>query len=189
MIQDEITIAYEGASSRIITPLDIAIIQDKSLSLFQKTLLITNGTVTDLLMLYTGKIIKVIKIKQDNTLSGNHEVAFCPPEIPILRRSILLSSEKKNLLYAESTFIFDQLPKSIQYKLLETDLPIGLIWKEEKFETYREIIEYKNEVCETLSIYFDIDPQVSMLSRTYLIYHNNTILGIITEKFPFTYFK
>lgn len=176
-------------SSNTSVPLDNAIIQDKSLSLFQKILLITDGTVTDLLRLYRGETIKVKKIMQEITLSGDSEVSLCSNETPILKRKVLLHSETQNYVYAESIFIFENLPRTIQLKLLETNRPIGLMWKEEKLETYREIINYKTEPSDSLAVYFDIQPQTLMLSRTYLIYSNQSILGMITEKFPITFFK
>ncbi|MCO1604458.1 chorismate--pyruvate lyase family protein [Desulfosporosinus nitroreducens] len=166
-----------------------SILQDKSLSLFQKILLATDGTVTDLLSLYTGEKIKVRKIKHEVTLSDDSEVFLCPRETPILKRNILLCSETENYIYAESIFVFEQLSRSIQYKLLETNQPIGLIWKEEKVEMYRKIIDYKIEPCDSLSLYFNIQPQILMLSRTYLIYHKQNIVGLITEKFPINLFK
>lgn len=171
------------------TTINAAIIHDKSLSVFQKILLATDGTVTDLVSLYTGKSIKVSKIAQHISLSGALEDFLCPRETPLLKRNILLCNKIKNYIYAESIFVFGLLSRSIQYKLLETDQPIGLMWKEEKLETYRDLLRYKIEICEEVASYFDIQPQTPIVSRTYYIYHQQAILGVITEKFPITYFR
>ncbi len=168
---------------------DNTILQDQHLSLFQKILLATDGTVTDLLALYAGEKIKVQKIEQKFTLSGAAEEWLYPLGTPVLIRKILLCGAVRNFVYAESIFNLELHSRSIQYKLLETNLPIGLLWKEEKLETYREIIEYKTEPALTLAAYFDISPQTPLLSRTYLIYHQRNILGAITEKFPISSFK
>jgi chorismate-pyruvate lyase len=168
---------------------DNSIIQDKSLSLFQKVLLNTDGTVTNLLSLYTGEKIKVKKIEQIFTLSNEEQAWLFPPETPILIRKILLSGEIKNYIYADSIYNFELHSRSIQYQLLETNQPIGLLWKEEKLENYREIIDFKMEPAHSLTAYFDITPETPLLSRTYLIYHQKAVLGIITEKFPITYFR
>jgi chorismate-pyruvate lyase len=175
-------------NSIIGTPLDKLIVENQSLSLFQKILLTTDGTVTHLLRLYTGETIKVNKIEQEIVLSDAPEAFLCAPGTPVLKRNILLRGTK-NYLYAESVLVFERLSRSIQCKLLETDQPIGLLWKEEKLETNREIIECKTESGETLAHYFNIEPQTLMLSRTYLIYHQQNVLGSITEKFPVTFFK
>lgn len=162
---------------------------DKTLGLFQKTLLLTDGTVTDLLKLYTGDKIVVKKVHQEFTLSGEAEASFCQPETPILNREILLGTRADNYIYADSTYIFENLSRNIQYKLLETDCPIGLLWKAEKLETYREIIDIRSELCNEMAAYFNVQQDTPFLSRTYLIYHNHKALGRITEKFPITFFK
>jgi len=152
-------------------------------------LLTTDGTVTRLLELYTGEKIRVKKIEQKITVGNAPDVLCCGDNEPLLRRNILLCGPAKNYLYAESHFVFEKLSRSIQYKLLETDIPIGLLWEEEKTEMYRKIIEHKSEPCETSSLYFDLEPSSHMLSRTYIVFNKNQPFGIITEKFPISYFR
>lgn len=163
--------------------------QDVDLSLFQKTMLVTDGTLTDLLRLYSKKKIIVKKINQNIELSGEAESKLCEPEMPILKREILLGSDEENYVYADSIFLFENLSIANQYKLLETDIPIGLLWKKEKLDTFRDIIEIQIEYREDLTQYFEMDSSTPFLSRTYKIYNNKKTLGIITEKFPITYFK
>ncbi|PEW07823.1 chorismate pyruvate-lyase family protein [Bacillus cereus] len=165
------------------------ILEDKSLSLFQKILLMTDGTVTDLLRIYTNDKIVVKKLNHDFTLSGKSEEFLCPLETSILKREILLGDKMKNYIYADSTLIFENLSRTIQSNLLETDCPIGLLWKNEKLETYREITDIRSEYNGELSKYFDVHPNTPLLSRTYLIHNNHKKLGMITEKFPITYFR
>ncbi len=167
---------------------NVAVI-DQPLGVFQKILLTTDGTVTDLIALYTGETIKVKKVGQKMFLSDERHEFFCPPETPLLERDVLLCGDSENYLYAESVFVFGLFSRSIQYKLLETDCPIGLMWKEEKLETYRDILSHKTEICGKVSSYFDVPPKTPIISRTYSIYHQNKILGTITEKFPVTYFR
>ncbi len=165
------------------------VIVDQPLSTFQKILLTTDGTVTDLIALYAGEPIRVKKIGQKMFLSDNRQNFFCPSETPLLERNVLLCGARKNYLYAESVFVVGLLSHSIQYKLLETDCPIGLMWKEEKLDMYRDILGHKTEICDTVAAYFDVPPQTPIISRTYSIYHRGKILGTITEKFPITFFR
>lgn len=162
--------------------------EEKSLSLFQKTLLLTDGTVTDLLRLYTAENIVVKKLNHQFTLSGNTEEFLCPLETPILNRKILLRTKLKNYIYADSTLIFENLSRSTQYELLETDRPIGLLWKNERLETYREITDIRCEYTGELATHFDVHPDTLLLSRTYIIHNIQKELGMITEKFPITLF-
>ena len=178
-------------------------IEDNNLSLFQKIFLTTDGTFTDLLKIHTGEHIYAKKIEQQIYLSTNEK--FCEPDTPLLKRIILLSGAVKNYVYAESTFIFDQFPRSIQYKVLETngklhpnlslspdchDLqPNGLLWKAEKLETYREVKKYELEFSEAVAFHLGIDPNTPILSRSYTINHNKKLMGIITEKMSITSFR
>ncbi len=166
-----------------------AVENDASLSVFQKILLITDGTVTDLLSLYTQKTIQVKKLMQEIVYSGEQQLNFCSLNTPLLKRCVLICSNTENYIYAESTFVFEHLSRSAQYHLLETDQPIGLIWKAEKLESYRDVIGYSIEANEKVSKLFRLCPESKFVSRTYLIYHRQVILGEITEKFPLTYFR
>lgn len=161
--------------------------KDNNLSLFQKIFLTTDGTFTDLLKIYTGEKIHVKKIKQQIYLSTDEN--FCEQDTPLLRRVVLLSGRAKNYVYAESTFVFEQFPRSIQYKVLETDQPIGLLWKAEKMETYREVQGYKVELSEAVAFHLGIEPNTPIISRSYTINYNKKLMGIITEKMSLTSFR
>lgn len=162
--------------------------EENSLSLFQKTLLVTDGTVTDLLKLYTHNQIIVKKVNQGIVLSGDEESKLCENETPILKREILLGHQEENYIYANSIFIFENMSRTIQYALLETERPIGLLWKEERIDTFRDITEIRIELCDNLTPFFKVKQGTPFLSRTYMIYNNLKTLGMITEKFPITYF-
>ncbi len=166
-----------------------SVIVDQPLSTFQKILLATDGTVTDLISIYADEPISVKKIGQKMFLSDNRQQFFCPSGTPLLERSVLLCGTRKNYLYAESVFVVGLLSRSIQYRLLETDCPIGLMWKEEKLEMYRDILGYTTATCDRVAAYFDVPPQTPIISRTYSIYHQSKILGTISEKFPITHFR
>lgn len=162
--------------------------EDNDFSMFQKILLLTDGTVTDLLKLYTNQRISVKKINQELLLSGSDCEKLCVKDTLILKREVLLGTRKENYIYADSIFIYENMSRTMQYQLMETDTPIGVIWKKEKLDTFREIIEIRIEQCEELIPYFSVVVGTRFLARTYKIYNNQKILGMITEKFPITYF-
>lgn len=172
-----------------VIPIKELLLKDSSLSLFQKTLLVTDGTVTDLLRLYTHKEITVEKISQKMTLSGSKESKLCVSDTPILKREILLGHKGENYVYANSIFVYENMSRKSQYALLETDRPIGLLWKEDKIDTFRDIIEIRVEYCDSLTAFFDVPLGTEFLARTYIIYNNQKTLGMITEKFPITFFN
>ena len=76
----------------------------------------------------------------------------------------------------------------IREQLLHTDLPIGLLWKQERLETYREIIEKAVIRCPHLAHHFELPEDAWFVSRTYLIYHGGRPLGAITEQWPTSWF-
>jgi chorismate-pyruvate lyase len=165
------------------------LLQDDSLSLFQKVLLATDGTVTQLLEIYSGSPIKVKKLIQTIVNDANEPWLQLNSEDRLLKRSILLRNKTTNLLYAESYFVIDRLPKTMHRQLLETDQPIGLLWRAERMETYREISRYTRGPDLSLAKYFNVSEDAEFLGRTYHIYFQRQPLGMITEKFPITYFK
>lgn len=159
-----------------------------SLSLPQRILLMTDGTVTDLLELYAGEAISARRLEQ--TLTRNTQpLLSVPPETALLKRRVVLCGDKTNYLYAESFLVFDMLTETMRYKLLETDCPMGRAWKEERLETYREVIEHKTAPCPRVSMYFDAPLHIPILSRTYLIFMRNRPFAVVTESFPSTYFR
>lgn len=188
MITKEIITNKDGRPSET-TSLDNLITENEPLSLFQKILLATDGTVTDLLRLYTGETITVEKLEQQFTYSGEKEISICSMNSKILKRSVLLKSNKRNYVYAESIYMYEFLSPWIQEKLLNSDMPIGLLWKKEKLDTYREIVGYWTESCNSLAQYFDTQEQSLLLSRAYLVIHRKNLIGRIIEKFPITYFR
>jgi chorismate-pyruvate lyase len=162
---------------------------NSDLSLFQKILLATDGTVTDLLALYTGAPIQVKKLEQTIKLDTAPLALNCAAPTRLLSRKILLSSAKQNYLYADSVFVFDRFSSSIQEQLLSTDRPIGLLWKEARLETYREIVDTSVAPCAEIASHFVLPEAAMFVSRTYLIHQAGKPLGAITEKWPLSYFR
>lgn len=162
---------------------------DHNLSLFQKILLATDGTVTDLIALYTGEPIRVKKLEQSIREQAAPQRLQCSGPARLLIRRILLSGANKNYLFADSVFVFERFSKSIQDQLLNTDKPIGLMWKDERLEMYREIVEQKVEPCAEAAQHFELPTSAPFVSRTYLIHHNGKPLGAITEKWPLSLFR
>lgn len=160
-----------------------------SLSLLQKILMVTDGTVTDLIALYAGEAITVRKLSQSVQTEDAPAVLACHSGERVLRRRILLCGAARPYLYADSLLVLGRLSASIQEQLLETDRPIGLMWKTEKLETYREVIERKIECGGELAEYFNLPLDDSFASRTYVINHQGRPMGMITEKWPTRYFR
>jgi chorismate-pyruvate lyase len=159
------------------------------LSLFQKILLTSDGSVTHLLALYAGEKISVRKIEQWIGQGDAPAEMQCPADARLLHRKIMLVDSVRRHVYAESTFVFERFSQSIQAKLLETDIPIGSLWRQEKVEMYREIIDIRIERSAAVAAHFDLAGDALLLSRTYLLHQGGKPLGVITEKFPLASFQ
>lgn len=158
------------------------------LSLMQNVLLTTDGTVTDLVALFSGEPIHITKLSQEIAQeTGPAELELSEPT-PLLKRVILLSGSERHYLYAESHFVIDRMAPAMQKQLLETETPIGLLWKQARLEMHRAVVERKLEQRPTLLDYFADADDARFLSRTYVVYHQGKPLGVITEKFPYSYF-
>lgn len=154
----------------------------------QQILLNTDGTVTDLIALLAGESIHITKLEQELIVDRGPAALELDDEQNLLKRVVLLSGKQKHYLYAESYFVLEQMPSSMQIQLLETDTPIGLLWKQARLEMYREVVEQKVESRPDLCLHFSDMEGESFLSRSYVVYHGGRPLGLITEKFPASYF-
>lgn len=163
-----------------------------NLSYLQRIILITDGTLTNILEAYVLEHIQVLKISE--------KVEVTTKEIPILDlevgsevidRKIFLQGEntKKNFIYAESKIVIGRLDEDFKNGLLKSQTPIGHLWLKFRLETFKEIIESGKEPANELSAYFiDTQPKDQLLFRTYRVFSNRKPIMMITEKFPESYF-
>lgn len=165
------------------------VLTDPSLALFQKVLLVTDGSVTELLCIHAGKMIRAQKISQEIRHDDTPAGLGCPADTAWLHRRILLVTDDARLVFAESAFILARLSEGARRLLLDTDTPIGLLWKAERAEMYREIIDIRRERHPAVAAHFGLPADTPLLSRSYLLLQGSQPLGIITEKFPDTHFR
>lgn len=158
-----------------------AIASDPDLSLLQKTLLITDGTVTQLLGVFTGEPIRVEKLEHELVQGGPPPLGVDARE-PVLSRVILLRGETRPYMYAHSWLVPARMPAAMQDAMRQTDTPIGQLWKTSRLETFREIVEFRRERDSAVSALLGADGP--LLSRSYVIHAGGRPMGLITEKFP-----
>ena len=154
---------------------------DVTLSLLQKTLLITDGTVTQLLEVFTGEKIRVEKLEHQLVRGGPENLGVSADE-PVLSRVILLRGDTRPYMYAHSWLVPARMPGPMQEAMRQTDTPIGQLWKTSRLETFREIVEFQREQDPAVSALLGADGP--LLSRSYLIHTGGKPMGLIAEKFP-----
>lgn len=166
-------------------------IEPSSLSTFQRILLTTDGTVTEMLEAYTLENINVIKLAE-GLVSTVKEIPVLelPRGTKVIERKILLQGKisRKNYLYAESIIVPERLDERFQDALLNSQTPIGKLWLQYKVETFKEIVDTGKEPAGKLADYFLVEKEDKMLFRTYRVFTNGQPVMMITEKFPEKFF-
>ena len=166
-------------------------IQPSTLSPFQRILLTTDGTLTEILEAYLFEPIQIVKLAE--------EIVATKQDIPaldlkagseVIERKVLLRGKisRKNFIYAESILVPERLEPKFREELLKSQISMGRLWLEHKIETFKEIIDLSQESADNLSNYFKIKTEDRMLSRTYRVFSNHQPIMMITEKFPESYF-
>jgi beta-ribofuranosylaminobenzene 5'-phosphate synthase len=166
---------------------------DVKLSKAQRLLLMTDGSVTTLLEVLTGKPVVVTTLLQqvvraDTDIAAALDVAEGDN---INYRVVALKNEDDDrpLIYAESYTPIARLQKEFRHDLTKADIPIGRIMAQRKIESRREIRHIVTTLNEELSDLFGVPHDIPMLSRTYDIISNGMVLIRITETFPSTHFS
>jgi chorismate-pyruvate lyase len=166
-------------------------INPATLSTFQRILLTTDGTVTDILEAYLFEQIRVVKLLEELVAIAQDIPALeLKQGTDVILRKILLQGKisRRNFIYAESIIVPERLDENFRDELLKTRTPIGKIWLEHKVETFKEILDSGKEPANGLSSYFTIEPREDILFRTYRVISNRKSVMMITEKFPESYF-
>lgn len=167
-------------------------IEPAKLTSFQRILLTTDGTLTEILAAYLYEQIHIVKLSE-TLRSAQREIAALniPSETEIIDRRILLQGKisRRNFVYAESVLVPDRLPEKFKEELLVSETPLGKLWLEHKLETFKEIIDSGQEPAAQHATYFEIEPDDMLLSRTYRVFSSREPIMMITEKFPESFFK
>ncbi len=161
------------------------------LSTFQRIILTTDGTLTEILEAYLLEKIKVVKLSEETVKTVE---AILPLAVQsgteVIERKILLQGKisRRNFIYAESILVPERLDENLKYGLANSKEPMGRLWLENKIETFKEIIDSGEEAAGSLADYFTMEPEDKLLSRTYIVYSQRQPITRITEKFPASYF-
>jgi chorismate-pyruvate lyase len=162
------------------------------LSPFQRIIMTTDGTLTDLLEAYFLEAIQLVKLSEELVTTTEDII---PLELEkgrnVIERQVLLQGKisKSNFIYAKSIIIPDRLEEKFRNRLVTSKIPIGRLWLEHKMETYKEIVEFGKEKADELYYHFKLKKEDDILFRNYRLFNNRKPIMTITEKFPASYFQ
>jgi chorismate-pyruvate lyase len=157
----------------------------------QRILLVTDGTVTEILEAYAGESMRLIKLYEEQVvLDADLPGLDLRAGDRALRRKILLQGKMSltNFLYADSYVALDRLDDWMRHGLLESHKPIGFLMQERRLETFREIVGCGRELADGLGAYFNVEEADGMIWRTYRVISERKPIMLITEKFPESHF-
>ncbi len=160
----------------------------QTLTPFQRSLLVLDGTVTKFLEAYTLESIEISLLKQETQkLLTDHPWLEVPKETSVIAREVLLRGalSTKVYAYAISWLLPERLPQEVRSGLQLENRGLGRLLLNSLIEERREVLWYGHEHIADLSS--DIEPLTGkdFLSRTYRIIVGGKPIMLINEKFPF----
>ena len=161
-----------------------------SLDPLQRVLLVTDGTLTEILEATFLERIQLIKIAQKVIPATSSHAQLDPDKDEVLmERKILLSGAESgnNYAYAESLIAVDRLGSVFRHELVESNIPLGRLWLEHQLETFKELQEVRWQLAGGLSHYFRCPDSSLLLVRTYRVLSASRPIMMITEHFPMAY--
>jgi len=159
----------------------------RSLSPFQRTLLVIDGTVTKFLEVYTLEPIEIVRLSQvRRPLPADHHLLQASRGTTILARQVLLRGRYTATIYAyaASLIVPDRVQEIVQQDLEIDGKGLGHIMNDNRLETYREIVWYGREPIDTLPAAFRPLTRDEFISRTYRVIAGGQPIMLIHEKFP-----
>jgi chorismate-pyruvate lyase len=160
----------------------------RTLSSFQRALLVIDGTVTKFLEAVTMEPVEVKPIKQNQrTLTADHELLKATAGTQIMTRQVALQGKYSYRLYAyaSSMIVPERLGVSERWKVEKSQEGLGRILNAGRRPQYRELLWYGKEYPAELPGIQEKILKRGFLSRMYRIYYGEVPIILINEKFPF----
>lgn len=168
-------------------PAHLAAVNLRTLTPFQRALLVIDGTVTKFIEAYTMEPIEVVLLEQgEKKLAEDHPWLDVPQGTNVIARQVILRGRHNHTLYAYavSLLVFDRLPSGVRADLERNPGGLGRILLEHQLETRRDVLWYGRECSERLPEAVGSIDDRGFISRTYRILAGGTPLMLINEKFP-----
>lgn len=168
-------------------PAELASINLRVLTPFQRALLVLDGTVTKFVEAYTMEPVRVERLSQERRRLDRPtpwlEVA---PDEEVIVRQVLIRGEYSHTFYAYavSLLVPRRLPAEVRGRLERGEQGLGEILESQEMETRRQVLWYGRERLERLPERIRALSDGEFISRTYRILAGGRPLVLINEKFP-----
>jgi chorismate-pyruvate lyase len=159
----------------------------RSLTPFQRALLVLDGTVTKFIEAFTMEPVEIVRLGQaTRNLLEDHPWLAAPKGTSVIARQVQLRGRYSYTFhaYAVSLIVQDRLPDPIRRGLEEDQEGLGRILLQSQLETFREVLWYGKEHGVELPPEIREQGNGEFFSRTYRIMVHRQPIMLITEKFP-----
>ncbi len=158
-----------------------------SLPLAARLLLVTDGTVTELLEAIVMEPLALGYRKQVIDRTANHPAILNKSLTDeCLHRIITLRGGETGIdwLYAESVILHKLLSPVAQSMLIEEKLPIGIILNDQTSDNHRRIVDCGISAYAAAANHLNLDPKYTFTYRVYQIMVGDDLIMSISEWFP-----
>jgi len=156
------------------------------LSFLERLLVVTNGSVTQILEVFYSKPVSLKTISQVVTKASPKEISFfdLKSRFEINNRSVIISVAGHPLILAKSKIPLEKLEEGFRDELMLADVPIGKLLIKHKIEARRELVhvDFVSGSSELDSVFGSGNQ--GYIVRTYNIIHKGSPWLNITESFP-----
>jgi chorismate-pyruvate lyase len=168
-------------------PPELSNVDLRSLTPFQRALLVLDGTVTKFIEAYTLEPLEIVRLDQaTQVLPKDHYWLAAPKGTEVGLRQVLIRSESSltAYAYAVSLLVFERLPDRVRYGIEIQGEGIGRLLNDSELETRREVLWYGKEHLPELPEMVRESAGSDFISRTYRIISKGQPIALINEKFP-----
>jgi chorismate-pyruvate lyase len=159
----------------------------RTLTPFQRALMVIDGTVTKFIEAYTMEPVQVTRLSQSvRPLEEDHPWLEVGKDSPVTIREVLLRGEYSHTdyAYAVSLIVHEELNNSVHNGLSSEGSSLGRLLQGSRLETYREILWYGRQRFENLPNPINYLNDSEFLCRTYRIISGGKPIMMINENFP-----
>lgn len=168
-------------------PAELGPVNLRTLSPFQRALLVIDGTVTKFLEAYMMEPIEVVRLAQvDRELTADHPWLEVPAGSVVAVRHVMIRGGHSGnfYVYAVSSVVLDRLPETIRERVVGETEGLGRILNANRQESRREVLWYGREHVDELPEEVRRVSDGEFISRTYRIIVKQQPIMMINEKFP-----
>lgn len=169
-------------------PAHIGEINLRTLTPFQRALLVIDGTVTKFIEAYTMEPVEIVRLGQEQRhLSADHAWLEASKGTPVIARQVVLRGQYSHTFhaYAVSLIVPKRLKDPVRQALELNGEGLGRILLNSQMETRREVLWYGKEKANGLPDVIRHQTQAEFISRTYRIIVEGLPIMLINEKFPY----